>query len=552
MRRLAALISILVLLPAMIAAQTGGRFNIAVLDLQMAGGVPEGNRVTFSDRLRLELDHTGRFSVIERNTMEDILGEQSFQLSDCSTDECAVEVGRLLGVERMIAGSIGKVGQTYSIILRMIDVGSGRVLIQRNVDCKCPIDEVLSSSIRQAARMIAGLDAETVLLPRAGVARRGDIYIKSDPEGASIYIDGELQEGVTPKLLESLPAGIYTIRLERHNLTGSSSVFVSPGEMVHLEVKLERGKSSLKLISEPLEAVVFLDEQEIGRTPYTIVEIAAGRHQVRFSLPGYLDHEETIQLKVGEEKRFAARLVKPATLEITSSPDSAEVFIDGKLRGKVPLKLEGLAPGKYKITARFPGHSREWVKRIRLREGERLSLAATPPAAWLVSDSRTAGKLEPGSTGTARKAFSPLLQSAIIPGLGNLSANQPRGLLYMIGFGVSVAAAFYSRYEFDDYSSKYEYHIAEVMDSRISYSERFDHYVNASHEYDSMKNMSNLNRAAIGTAAGIYLWSLFDAGVLAKRSGSGETGRESETGLELGLRGMADGAAPALTVGLRW
>ena len=38
--------------------------------------------------------------------MEQILVEQGFQQSGCTTNECMVEVGKLIGVEKIVSGSI--------------------------------------------------------------------------------------------------------------------------------------------------------------------------------------------------------------------------------------------------------------------------------------------------------------------------------------------------------------------------------------------------------------------------------------------------------------
>jgi len=91
---------------------------VAVMDLRISGGIPESYQGTLSDRLRMELHNTGRFNVVERNAMDTILEEQGLQLSGCTSDECAIEMGRLLGVERMIAGTVGRIGQSHSVILR--------------------------------------------------------------------------------------------------------------------------------------------------------------------------------------------------------------------------------------------------------------------------------------------------------------------------------------------------------------------------------------------------------------------------------------------------
>jgi len=41
--------------------------------------------------------------------------------------QCLVEVGKLLPVRKVIGGNIGKVGNTFEIVLRLVDVETGEV-----------------------------------------------------------------------------------------------------------------------------------------------------------------------------------------------------------------------------------------------------------------------------------------------------------------------------------------------------------------------------------------------------------------------------------------
>jgi hypothetical protein len=128
--------------------------HVAVHNLQ-AQGIEEASAVLISDRLRSELFATGAFTVLERGQMEEILKEQGFQQAGCLSDACVVEVGQLLGVGQMITGSIGKVGKTYTLNARVIDVKTGQITNSVNTDCKCPIDDVLSKSTKELAGMLA-------------------------------------------------------------------------------------------------------------------------------------------------------------------------------------------------------------------------------------------------------------------------------------------------------------------------------------------------------------------------------------------------------------
>ena len=64
--------------------------RIGVVDFT-SDNVPETQLRILSDRLRIELHNTGEFTVVERDRMEDILGEQGFQLSGCVDTYCVIE-----------------------------------------------------------------------------------------------------------------------------------------------------------------------------------------------------------------------------------------------------------------------------------------------------------------------------------------------------------------------------------------------------------------------------------------------------------------------------
>jgi len=128
--------------------------RIAVLELQ-GQGVSDAEARTLTERLRSRLVNTKVFHVLEREQMDDVLQEQGFQQSGCVSDECLVEIGRLVGVEQMVGGSIGKIGQTYTLDLRIIDVTSGRIIKTVSHDYRGDADGLLEV-LETAAQEIAG------------------------------------------------------------------------------------------------------------------------------------------------------------------------------------------------------------------------------------------------------------------------------------------------------------------------------------------------------------------------------------------------------------
>jgi TolB-like protein len=130
------------------------KLNIAVNDLT-GQGVDQSSTAIISDRLRTSLFKEGGFTVLERNAMQDILKEQGFQQSGCTSDACAVEIGQLLGVSYIVVGSVGKLGHLFTLDIRMIEVATGKIAYSENVDCDCPIEKVLTSSVVSIAKKIS-------------------------------------------------------------------------------------------------------------------------------------------------------------------------------------------------------------------------------------------------------------------------------------------------------------------------------------------------------------------------------------------------------------
>ena len=147
--------------------------NAAVNDLS-AQGVEASSASIISDRVRNELVKTGAFTVVERGQMESILKEQGFQQSGvCTNEACMVEMGQILGVDCMITGTIGRIGHTFTMGLRLIDVQSGKITASANVDCKCDIDELLSNSTTEIVHQLLGEYNKRLSSGSAAVSQTG-------------------------------------------------------------------------------------------------------------------------------------------------------------------------------------------------------------------------------------------------------------------------------------------------------------------------------------------------------------------------------------------
>ncbi len=146
------------------AELASGKYTVAVLDFE-GRGISKLEAATLTDRLSSELANTNAVILVERGQMSEILNEQGFQQSGCTSAECAAEVGALLGVKNMISGSFGKLGNTYTIDAKMFSVESGATIKTVSKSYKGEIDGLITE-IEILAWEILGLTAPEQLIAK--------------------------------------------------------------------------------------------------------------------------------------------------------------------------------------------------------------------------------------------------------------------------------------------------------------------------------------------------------------------------------------------------
>lgn len=105
-----------------------------------------------TEALSTEVLRTGLTRMLERPQIRAILTEQGFLQSEgCSSSECAVQIGRLLGVDRMIVGSVGSIDSVCVINTRLVDVATGEVLSVSSRSAPGGASAFLGAGIRQVA-----------------------------------------------------------------------------------------------------------------------------------------------------------------------------------------------------------------------------------------------------------------------------------------------------------------------------------------------------------------------------------------------------------------
>ena len=129
------------------------KMSIAVMDLEPQG-VDSSIARTLSEIMRTELLNTGRFKVLERAQMDRIIAEMKLQQTGLTDTENAAQLGKLLNVEKLIIGSVGRMGNTYQLNVRLVDVLKAVTELAERTECPAK-EEKLPATITDLINQIA-------------------------------------------------------------------------------------------------------------------------------------------------------------------------------------------------------------------------------------------------------------------------------------------------------------------------------------------------------------------------------------------------------------
>lgn len=341
-----------------------GQDRIAVMKFE-GSGVDEITSKNITDRFSYELSKTHRFDIVEREMMDKILEEQKFQASGCVADECAVEIGQLIGVSQIVAGSISKIGDFYSLNIKLIDVATGKIIYQDMDDHEGKVTDFIKGTIkniamRMAAEASMGSDQSGETATQYASTRKGKVIFNINQINVAIFMDGQynsLSSGNQVTL--SIAEGMHTIKFSLSGFKNwEKEINVLANQELSYDVSLTPGSSTqveattgiLVVRSEPIGATVYVDGIEKGTTTLQITDIGVGDHEIRVEKNLYYSYSEIVNIQpdmIGEVKTE----LKPnfGSLSINSVPTGSVVMINGQVKGKTPYSIDRIKSDSYNI-----------------------------------------------------------------------------------------------------------------------------------------------------------------------------------------------------------
>ncbi len=187
------------------------------------------------------------------------------------------------------------------------------------------------------------------------------ISIVTNPAGAKLTVNSNLVIN-SPVENYSVISGKNKIRIEKAGyITLDTTFLVDANLSKQFNFTLSKdpnfkGFGTLKINSNPSGALVILNGEMAGRTPYENTEQPVNDYQLIIRQDGYDDYNESFKVLVNKQKIITKQLSVTATngtqfgkLKITTKPSEASVYINGSFVGSTPFSSNKIPVGTQKI-----------------------------------------------------------------------------------------------------------------------------------------------------------------------------------------------------------
>lgn len=259
-----------------------------------------------------------------------------------------------------------------------------------------PGSEVIAGVREIFAPQAAAAAASAAAPPRAARAQRG--RWPAVVAIALLLAAGALLFALVPVPLQLQPAGTEVRASGFFQWQAGERLFVLPGRRVltfthpgyrsgsvtlqvtralagaqPLAVTLSRLPDHYDIDTGGVAAELLVDGRPVARVPGR-ADIEAGSHEFILRAHGYVDHVARVEVAGGGQQRALKVALQPATgwLVLDTLPSGARVLVDGKDRGRSPLRLE-LDAGLRKLGLQAAGRS-SWSSDIAILGGKTLDL----------------------------------------------------------------------------------------------------------------------------------------------------------------------------------
>jgi len=285
------------------------------------------------------------------------------------TNFIVLEQGSSQKAGALLSGSVSSIGSMIQIDVKLISANSNDVVVAEFAEVNSQVE--LRAAISKLAKTIEDKylrqwmgDLQITVLPT-----EGEVYLNEQFVGKSSL--------AKPLRLDNMLEGKYSLRVLAGGYQKSEQeILVAPRTLQNVQVTLQSLPGSIRIASEPSEATVLINGQNMGKTPYSMASIAQGNYKIELLAENFKPFSRVVRVHSGQLTELKASMeVISGSLFVQSHPSNAQVFMDGTFMGVTPLLLENVTPGTTSIALRLKGYS-DHKETVRILPGKKAEVNA--------------------------------------------------------------------------------------------------------------------------------------------------------------------------------
>ncbi|MBL93465.1 MAG: hypothetical protein CMH56_16820 [Myxococcales bacterium] len=229
--------------------------------------------------------------------------------------------------------------------------------------------------------------------------QKGDLLVKSSPEGATVYVNGKEASQPSPALVRDLDTAVIhevTVSMPGFNTESRQVKFAEDQQRKTLQVQMSAEKKPVQLTvkSTPTGALVRDSAGTVlGKTPHRFETVFVG-DDVSFYVekPGHKKITRKVTLDKDTVLNLTLETIAAAADTESTAPTKktvvkkkkgrlkvkvktwAYIYLNGRKVGETPIQPMPLAPGSYTVKLENPQLGKSVVKKIQIKSGQDLMI----------------------------------------------------------------------------------------------------------------------------------------------------------------------------------
>ena len=196
-----------------------------------------------------------------------------------------------------------------------------------------------------------------------------EVSAAADFQDADIYVDGK-KVGVTPLAKTQMKSGAHKVKVVKHLYKDyESAVTIEDGKLFSFELtEMVPNYANVELVVDE-KSEIWVDGELKGIGKWN-GPLEIGDHSVETRQISHLPSSETVRIFDAEPRVIQLKQPAPlySSMEITSVPSRAKVFIDGVEVGVTPVVLNEVLIGMRELAFEKEGYDRH-IKRVTVNYG---------------------------------------------------------------------------------------------------------------------------------------------------------------------------------------